>query len=168
MTLDEELKQAMSKLPGQTKATLVWVEVLSVNTEEKTMDAKGVADGLEFYDIQLGAGSVILYPKSGSLCLVGIVEGQSSDAFLISATEVEKMEITASAEIVINGGSNGGLINIGTLTDKINELVRTFNGHTHQVSTTGSATAQTGTAAAVTSKASELNKQDYEDTKVTH
>lgn len=168
MTLDEELKQAMSKLLGQTKATLVWVEVLSVNTEEKTMDAKGVTDGLEFYDIQLGAGSVILYPKSGSLCLVGIVEGQSSDAFLISATEVEKMEITASAEIVINGGSNGGLINIGTLTDKINELVRTFNGHTHQVSTTGSATAQTGTAAAVTSKASELNKQDYEDTKVTH
>ena len=64
--------------------------------------------------------------------------------------------------------SHIGLINIGTLTDKINELVRTFNGHTHQVSTTGSATAQTGTAAAVTSKASELNKQDYEDTKVTH
>ena len=54
MTLDEELKQAMSKLPGQTKATLVWVEVLSVNTDEKTMDAKGVTDGLEFYDIQLG------------------------------------------------------------------------------------------------------------------
>lgn len=35
MTLDEELKQAMYKLPGQTKATLVWVEVLSVNTDEK-------------------------------------------------------------------------------------------------------------------------------------
>lgn len=168
MTLDEELKMAMANLPGQAKATLVWVEVLSVNTDEKTMDAKGVADGLEFYDIQLGAGSVILYPKAGSLCLVGIVEGQSSDAFLISATEVDKMEVTASAEIVINRGSNGGLINIESLTNKINELVRAFNSHTHQVSTTGSATAQQGTAAPVTSKASELNKKDYEDTKVTH
>lgn len=168
MTLDEELKQAMTRIPGQKKATLVWVEVLSVNIDEKTIDAKGVSDGLEFYDIQLGAGSVILYPKTGSICLVGIVEGQSSDAFLISATEVDKMEITASAEIVINGGGNGGLINIGTLTDKINELVRTFNTHTHQVSTTGSASAQQGTAAPVTSKASELNKKDYEDTKVTH
>lgn len=70
--------------------------------------------------------------------------------------------------ITINGGKLGGLINIESLTQKINELVRTFNNHTHQVNTTGSATAQTGTAAAVASKASELNKSDYEDTKVTH
>ena len=68
--------------------------------------------------------------------------------------------------------------NISELTDKLNNLVdevndlkEKFNSHTHIVNTTGTAAAQSGTAAATTSQAgaaTRFNKDDYEDTKITH
>lgn len=92
--------------------------------------------------------------------------------------EVEKDTVTVDADkeggIVINGGKNNGLIKINDLTAKINELVNTFNGHTHQIpSFTGTLSGTAVTAAEVplsapTSNANCLNKQDYEDTKVKH
>ena len=171
MTTDEELREVILRersIPDRLSAVLRWVTVTAVNQEEQTMDATGVTDGLEFYDIQLGGDAMVVYPTVGATCLVAIVEGQPSDAFLLSASEVERVEVTASAAIVMNGGQNGGLINIEALTEKINTLVDTFNRHTHQVSTTGSATAQTGTAAAVTSPADQLKREDYEDKLITH
>lgn len=168
MTEDEILKDLLTRNNGQTKAVLKWAEVISIDAEQKLMDVKAVSDGLEIYDVQLGTGSVILYPKVGSLCIVGLLEGLDTDAILISAAEVDKMEITAQTEISLNGGSNGGLINIGALTEKINALIDKFNGHTHQVTTTGSATAQQGTATATTNTADKLDRKDYEDKLVTH
>lgn len=171
MTTDEELRAAILRersIPDRLPAVLRWVTVTAVNQEEQTMDATGITDGLEFFDVQLGVGSVVIYPAIGAACLVAIVEGQPSDAFLLSASEVERIEVTASASIVMNGGYNGGLINIDALTEKINTLVDTFNKHTHQVSTTGSATSQTGTAAAITAPADKLKREDYEDKLITH
>lgn len=171
MTTDEELRAAILRersIPDRLPAVLRWVTVTAVNQEEQTMDATGITDGLEFFDVQLGVGSVVIYPAIGAACLVAIVEGQPSDAFLLSASEVERIEVTASASIVMNGGYNGGLINIDALTEKINTLVDTFNKHTHQVSTTGSATSQTGTAAAITTPADKLKREDYEDKLITH
>lgn len=136
MTIDEELKAKLlgNRPEGNTpSATLRWVEVLSVDADEKTMDAKGVSDGLEYFDIELGSGSVILYPIAGSLCLIGIVEGMETNGFLISATEVEKIEVTASTEITLNGGTLGGLVKVKELTDAVNKMVDTFNGHTHDI-----------------------------------
>ena len=157
MTTDEQLK-ALWEARRDAPATLRWVKATSVNAEERTMDADGVADGLPYYGIQLGAGSVTVY----------MIEGSGTDAVLVSATEAERITVDASAEIVFNGGGNGGLINIGALTEKINALVDTFNGHTHVVSTTGSATAQSGTAEAPMSKAQAFNRSDYEDKLIKH
>lgn len=171
MTTDEELRAAILRgrsIPNQLPAVLRWVTVTAVNNEEQTMDATGITDGLEFFDVQLGVSSVVIYPAIGAVCLVAIVEGQPSDAFLISASDVERIEITASASIVMNGGDNGGLINIEELTEKINLLVDTFNKHTHQVSTTGSATSQVGTAAATSTPVDKLRREDYEDKLITH
>lgn len=150
MTIDEELKAKLlgNRPEGNTpSATLRWVEVVSVDTDEKTMDAMGVTDELEFFGIQLGSGSVILYPAGGSLCLIGIVEGMETSGFLISATEVEKIEITASTEIILNGSTLGGMVKVQELTDAVNKMVDTFNSHTHTITTPhgpGSATAPTG------------------------
>lgn len=138
MTADEELKALLSgnrATENALPAMLRWVEIISVNAEEKTMDAKGVSDGLEYFDIELGSGSVILYPADGSLCLIGMVEGMETNGFLISATEVEKIEIAATTEIVLNGGTLGGLVKVKELTDAINKMVDTFNEHTHTITT---------------------------------
>lgn len=170
MTIDEELREAILRersIPDRLSAVLRWVTVTAVNQEEQTMDATGVTDGLEFFDVQLGVGSVVMYPAIGATCLVAIVEGQPSDAFLLSASKVERIEVTASVSIVMNGGYNGGLINIEALTEKINGLVDTFNKHTHLVSGVQPGSGSV-TAPAPISKAANFKKDDYEDSKITH
>lgn len=75
--------------------------------------------------------------------------------------------------LYLNDGKNEGLINIKSLTDKLNGLVRElenlrnlFNTHTHGGVTTGP-----GFTSPTTSMApafSEFKQRDYEDTKVIH
>lgn len=110
--------------------------------------------------------NLLVKPKTGTAVVVGSLSGDLSQLAVLVVDEAES--ITVNGEITINGGKLGGLINIEALTEKINAVIDTFNSHTHLVNTTGSATAQSGTAQAVTSKAAKLNKQDYEDKKVTH
>lgn len=130
----------------------------------------------EISDIRLRASMtdndshILLTPKVNTPVIVGSLSGDMSDLVVLQVDEVES--------IVINGGQLGGLIKIEDLTDKLNNLVSevnslkdAFNSHTHKVTTKGSPTAQEGDAAPVLSKAqamSRFNKDDYEDTTITH
>lgn len=157
------LRDNLMQMMGAGKEITIWqgivksVEGTTCTVTFGTIDVEGVRLRASLAENE---SHLLIVPKVGTAVVVGSLSNDLSLLVVLAVDEVES--------ITINGGKLGGLINIESLTQKINELVRTFNNHTHQVSTTGSATAQTGTAAAVTSKASELNKQDYEDTKVTH
>lgn len=157
------LRDNLMQMMGAGKEITIWqgivksVEGTTCTVTFGTLDVEGVRLRASLAENE---SHLLIVPKVGTAVVVGSLSNDLSLLVVLAVDEVES--------ITINGGKLGGLINIESLTQKINELVRTFNNHTHQVSTTGSATAQTGTAAAVTSKASELNKQDYEDTKVTH
>lgn len=134
MTEDEKLRNAFERLQdGARQAQLRWVTVTGVDKEKLMMDAIGISDNLEYYDIQLGMGASNILPKVGSGCLVGIVEGQETDAFLISAEEIEEIQIKADTSITFNNGELGGLVKVKALTDVINDMVSKFNAHTHQV-----------------------------------
>lgn len=157
------LRDNLMQMMGAGKEITIWqgivksVEGTTCTVTFGTLDVEGVRLRASLAENE---SHLLIVPKVGTAVVVGSLSNDLSLLVVLAVDEVES--------ITINGGKLGGLINIESLTQKINELVRTFNNHTHQVSTTGSATAQTGTAAAVTSKASELNKSDYEDTKVTH
>jgi hypothetical protein len=157
------LRDNLMQMIGAGKEITIWqgivksVEGTTCTVTFGTLDVEGVRLRASLAENE---SHLLIVPKVGTAVVVGSLSNDLSLLVVLAVDEVES--------ITINGGKLGGLINIESLTQKINELVRTFNNHTHQVSTTGSATAQTGTAAAVTSKASELNKSDYEDTKVTH
>ncbi|WP_304232175.1 hypothetical protein [Phocaeicola plebeius] len=157
------LRDNLMQMMGAGKEITIWqgivksVEGTTCTVTFGTLDVEGVRLRASLAENE---SHLLIVPKVGTAVVVGSLSKDLSLLVVLAVDEVES--------ITINGGKLGGLINIESLTQKINELVRTFNNHTHQVSTTGSATAQTGTAAAVTSKASELNKSDYEDTKVTH
>lgn len=103
---------------------------------------------------------LLIVPKKGTAVTVGSLSGDLAQLVVLAVDEVES--------ITINGGKLGGLINIEALTAKINDLVEKFNGHTHQVTTTGTATSQTGTAAATAMTAENFDKNDYEDKLITH
>lgn len=124
-----------------------------------------------------------IIPAVGSYVMVlemGMAEGVVLATSKIERVEIRTGEVTlnmTAAGVVMNGGKLGGLIDIGKLTEKVNELVEAFNGHTHmipggEIKTQGSATAQATvapvTVPAVTSKAKELARGDYEDEKVKH
>lgn len=157
------LRDNLMQMMGAGKEITIWqgivksVEGTTCTVIFGTLDVEGVRLRASLAENE---SHLLIVPKVGTAVVVGSLSNDLSLLVVLAVDEVES--------ITINGGKLGGLINIESLTQKINELVRTFNNHTHQVSTTGSATAQTGTAAAVTSKASELNKSDFEDTKVTH
>ncbi len=154
-------------LNGSMQAQIRWVTCQSVDWDAKTMVAVGVSDDLEYYDVALGFGSVDTKPVENTDCLIAILEGQESVAFLIYAVETELMEF--------NGGSNGGLTNtpeLKTQLDKTNELLQAIitvlSGSLIPEPGNGSPSAlQTALKAVITGK----TLGDYsqiEDTKITH
>lgn len=93
----------------------------------------------------------------------------------ISIPDGSSLEMTKE-DISFNGGSNEGLINIKTLTEKLNLLIEAFNNHSHSVDLTVSGTSAggvvtgsaKGTSDVPKSPATEFNQADYEDTKIKH
>lgn len=117
MSLKSELDTFYSlfkqHLNGAQKATLVWVTCTAISWEEGTMTATD-DEGLEYFDVMLGVGSMLVKPALNTDCLIGVVHGHSEMAFLISADEVE--------QIIFNGGSNGGLANVATINQNLESL----------------------------------------------
>lgn len=142
--------------------TLMQGIVKAVDGATCTVDMAGQQiDGVKLRATSMeNDGQLLITPAVGSAVVFGSLTGDLGNLVIFQVDRAE--------QIVINGGKLGGLVNIQALTDKINELVQAFNGHTHLVSTTGSATAQSGNAQAPVTKAKMLNASDYEDKKVTH
>lgn len=164
-----DIRKGLAELASSRTVTILGT---ATDIDEKERTCTVTDDGVPYYDVRLqcitgGDKGVVVIPADGSQVLMIAIEG-SDEYAIIMCEKADKVLIDTNTEIVINGGKNGGLINIKELTNKINALVDAFNNHIHQVSTAGSATAQTGTAAAVATKAAKLNKSDYEDEKVKH
>lgn len=103
-------------------------------------------------------GLMLITPKVGSAVTIGSLSGDLTELVVLQVDHIET--------IVINGGKLGGLINIDQLTDKINELVESFNSHTHQV--TVSHPGGTFTTVKPMESAKTFDKGDYEDVKIKH
>lgn len=144
--------------------------ILSVDKNTDTCSV--MIDDFEYIDVPLCVlgqqSNVVIYPVVGTECNVFFLAANEQAPSILNVQDVESVKLNTNADIIFNGGNNGGLINIVTLTEKINALVQAYNSHTHPVTTAGSATAQTGTAAATTATASTFSKSDYEDTKIKH
>lgn len=158
---------------GARQAQIRFVECVSVDWDGKTMTAKGTGDGVEYPDVILGFGYSDIKPAVGSVCLIGIIEGQEVATFLINAEDVELVE-TKAGKIVFNGGDNAGLVKVKELTQRINTLEKDLN----TLKTVFSAwvpTPNDGGAALKTAAATWAGRQipvtrqpDIEDTKIQH
>jgi len=95
---DDNIKKLIKTLNERQKDLIpkstAWVIVEKVDWDAKTMTAKGVSDGLEYFDILLGIGNDYKKPKIATKCLIGTVEGLDAAAYLICAEDVEEALVT--------------------------------------------------------------------------
>lgn len=171
MTLKSELDQFgqlfKRHLNDSMKATLRWVECTAVDWDAQTMTATD-SDDLEYFDVLLGVGTVVVKPVLNTDCLIAIVEGDEATAFLLYADEAELTQF--------NGGKNGGLAITPKLAEELEKnnailqaLMDVINSDPPIVETgNGAASAlQAALKASITAK--ELGDfTDIEDTKITH
>lgn len=116
----EEFGSLLNKaIKGEAKIQTHYAKVQSVHWENRTMVVKDLIDDLEFFDVLLGLGSVNINPVKGSLCLIGVILNNDAQTFLISATEIEGIEIIDktgfkvylnNGKLTLNGESFEGLV----------------------------------------------------------
>lgn len=114
--------------------------------------------GITVPDVRLRASEaatdaqMLITPRVGTAVIVGSLSGDLTQLVILAIDHAES--------ITINGGKLGGLVNVEQLTQKINELVQAFNSHTHQ--------GTHGPTGPPLKTAQQLNRNDYEDTKIKH
>ena len=154
--------------------------VTEVDENKRTIDAKPIDGSAEIFDVRLqaaesGATGFVQIPENGSEVVITFLSKDT--AFVSLCTSVTKL-LVDSEEMTINGGNNGGLINISSLVDKINALEDLVNSlltdykvHTHNapqapsgvIPTTPLLVPFTGLNIAPITTVNDL-----EDTKITH
>ena len=91
--------------------------VTEVDENKRTIDAKPIDGSAEIFDVRLqaaesGATGFVQIPENGSEVVITFLSKDT--AFVSLCTSVTKLLVDAE-EMTINGGSNGGLINISSL-----------------------------------------------------
>lgn len=129
-------------------------------------------DGLSVPDVRLRASTevdgaqILLRPAVGSVVIVGSLTGDLDHLVVLSMDRAE--------EVIINGGSLGGIVKVKELTSKLNTLEREINDIKQVLSSwtpvpnDGGASLKAAVASWAGKPITLTRREDYEDTKVTH
>ena len=97
MSLDKLNKAVTDKIKSFVSVQTIWVE--------KIMTAIVISDGLPYYDILLGLDSILIKPKKGATCLIGLIDNNPTTPFLIWANETEEYSIKVeNTELKMDNG----------------------------------------------------------------
>ncbi|MCP3682141.1 MAG: hypothetical protein GY861_05560 [bacterium] len=140
--------------------------ISSVDVDDRTCVVTLITGGT-VSDVKLQATAesavgMLIEPKVNTPCVITFMGRK--DAFLSMVDEVENVFITASDSVIINGGSNDGLINITELTSELNDFKNEIAAELVKIQS-GIATAGGAYAPGVLST---FTKSSYEDTNVKH
>lgn len=179
MSKEQDIKQAIRAITGNGGGRLWLVGVVkSVEGESCTVDV----GGLELTDVRLTAasdgtdGKLLLTPKEGSAVLLADLSGgELRDLAVVGYTAVESIEATCE-QITLNGGENGGLVNIESLQNNLDNIKDYLDAMKKAIGTgftsVGASTAANGALGKQAFEAQMatqmLNYEDMEDTKITH
>lgn len=141
MSAIEDFKKVLSDAARKNqKIQTVWAEAVEVDESANTMTAKGLKDGLEYYLVVLGFGAVYQIPKPGSRCLLGMVDQNEANTYLIHCTDAERLAfVTENTRVEIRpqgitlerNGENLKHVHadlmdkLGELCDAVNQIVVT-------------------------------------------
>ena len=109
------------KIKELTPVQTTWATVKSVDKTKRLMVATALLDGLDLHDVECGFDGVYKLPKVGAKCMVGMIENQSANYFLITAEDYTEINLTV-------GNSKLKIDNTGYKIDSQNEnLKQVFN-----------------------------------------
>lgn len=114
----KEIKEAIRSICGRGSGWMFVGKVISTSGDTCKVDVSGV----ELDEVRLTAandgmeGKLVVTPKAGSLVLLADLSGgEFRDIAVVGWSQVEKVE--ADMEVILNGGKNGGLVNVGKLKE---------------------------------------------------
>lgn len=155
---------------GQT-AQIRLVECVSVDWDNKTMEAKGAADDVPYFDVSLGYGSLYIKPAPDTPCIIGMIEGENVNSFLIEAETIELIECTSDS-IVLNEGKNKGMVKVVELTERLNAIEKAHNSFLNEYKNHNHLHPQGNTTGFIMpssqNEISETNQDDIENPDVKH
>lgn len=177
----QDIKEAIRQISGAGRGgngLFLVGEVKSVEGESCTVDVAGLElDEVRLTAVNDGAGGkLLLTPKVGSpVLLADMSGGELRDIAVIGYTKIEKIETTCE-QITLNGGENGGLVNIESLNNNLDTLKKYVEAMKKAIAegftSVGASTAANGPAGRTAFEgamaAHTINFEDMEDTKITH
>ena len=124
--LDELERLLNNKAKKHIKAQVIWVTAIDIDWEAKTMTAKSVVDGLEYFDVLLGLGSYYRKPKQGTKCIISLLENKEG-TILIDALEFEEAIFT-SLDTQFTIKEDGFIVKVGdeSLKEVLNDWQEQF------------------------------------------
>jgi len=122
--LKEQQKNALSP-------QLIWASVETVDWANKTMTAKSIVDGLEYFNVLLGLGSFYRKPKIGSKCLLGVLGNKAAATFLVEAEAFEKSVVKSldteftikESGFIVKKGDESLKTILNDFIDEVNKIV---------------------------------------------
>ena len=174
MTVGDQIKQLANRDIKDERIYSEVCTVVSVNETTRLAVCQPIDDSAQLKKVRLQAIKsqtlgMFLKPKVDSYVIVSFID--KVNGFITQTTELDKILIDTDL-VQFNGGSNGELINIDSQTTKLNDLVTKVND-LYTLLQTWTVLPQDGglalqTAALLLSGASNFDKDDYKDTKITH
>jgi len=174
---------AIQKMAGTFKEDKVRMLVGTVQSIEGNTCTCTVDDEMPLPNVQLQAGICdgwLLVPVIGSTVM--ILYSTQNNPIVVLYSDIDKaylqvgdssIEILNDGSITFNDGALGGLVEanplvakLNNLESKVNQLISTFNAHTHGVVSIGSPTTITTTPVSGTLTPTKV--VDIENTKITH
>ena len=180
MSRASEIKTAIRMMAenSRSKQVLFVGTVKSVEGETCTVDI----EGLEIDEVRLTAvndgtaDKLLITPATGSYVLmVDLSAGELRDVAVVGYTQLESIGATCE-QITLNGGSNGGLVNIESLQSNLDTLKKYVEAMKKAISTgfasVGASTAANGALGKQAFEAQMASQsirfEDMEDTTILH
>jgi hypothetical protein len=176
MNIQEAIKMIAQRELARAEMYCVLCTVNSVDTSERTCEVTPLNGKADLFDVRFQAElslnvGLFIEPKVNSTVLVAFIN--SVQAAVVMCSEIENIYIDTYGDTIFNGGQNDGMVKVGDLVtklnnleNKVNDLVTWTSTHTHTGVTPGPGS--TGTAVGIVGTLTPTQQSDLENTKVQH
>lgn len=129
--MSDEITALVEAMKGMgkdhVKVQTAWGSVREIDWQERTCTVRGEMDGVDFFDVLLGLGAVQIRPVIGTKVLIGIIENEEAQAFVIDAEEIEEVNVRVKGKLSISNDEEDLMKLIGDLIEEIRKMKFTTN-----------------------------------------